>query len=46
MIRILGKIGTKVVTMGPKNAVTRNKIVLTASLFILKISNVYGCFKN
>lgn len=42
MIRILGKLGTKVVTMGPKNAVTRNKIVLTADVYdkLLKGENV------
>lgn len=42
MIRILGKLGTKVVTMGPKNAVARNKIVLTADVYdkLLKGENV------
>ena len=42
MIRILGKIGNKVVTMGPKNAVTRNKIVLIADVYnkLLKGENV------
>ena len=42
MIRIVGKIGTKVVIVGPKNAVTRNKIVLTADVYgkLLKGENV------
>lgn len=48
MIRILGKLGTKVVTMGPKNAVTRNKIVLTADVYnkLLKGENVEIVFNS
>ena len=48
MIRIVGKIGTKVVTVGPKNAVTRNKIVLTADVYgkLLKGENVEIIFNS
>lgn len=48
MIRILGKLGNKVVTMGPKNAVTRNKIVLTADVYgkLLKGENVEIIFNS
>lgn len=48
MIRILGKIGNKVVTMGPKNAVTRNKIVLTADVYgkLLNGENVEIIFNS
>lgn len=48
MIRIVGKIGTKVVIVGPKNAVTRNKIVLTADVYgkLLKGENVEIIFNS
>ena len=48
MIRILGKIGNKVVTMGPKNAVTRNKIVLKADVYgkLLNGKNVEIIFNS
>lgn len=48
MIKVLGKLGNKVITLGPKNAVTRDKISLTAEVYnkLLAGKNVEITFKD